>query len=266
MSSRRTGAVPNCPRILIRTEHARECTSRSWSLASNVPVRYHIPDLAVTNCTTTRPLTFKHGLTVLPPLGAFSGHPPIGMSAEEIQALGPGLASRMSFEQLKAASLMFNSISAATTEHNSNTIIGVRLVFANHLKSCIRMPAGGAGAGGSQQTGFEMELVTSDAASRIFEGWPNKESSRGGKSMSWELRSMEDMAAKLALQDPPAGWGAMQRSIRNHFVAQIHNCETARDMRETAVTRWGVSRETARDSARQRETAARQPRILRRFT
>jgi hypothetical protein len=31
-------------------------------------------------------------------------------------------------------------------------------------------------------------------------------------------------------------------------------------MRETAVSRWGVSRETARDSARQRETAARQPR------
>jgi len=53
------------------------------------------------------------------------------------------------------------------------------------------------------------------------------------------------------------------RSIRNQFVAQIHNCETARDMRETAVSRWGVSRETARDSARQRETArdsARQPR------
>jgi hypothetical protein len=45
------------------------------------------------------------------------------------------------------------------------------------------------------------------------------------------------------------------RSIRNQFVAQIHNCETARDMRETAVSRWGVSRETARDSARQRETA-----------
>ena len=132
------------------------------------------------------------------------------MSAEEVQALGPALASRMSTEQLEAASLMFNSIATATTEHNLNTIMGVRRVFTNHLKSCIRMPAGGAGAGGSQQTGFEMELVTSDAASRIFEGWPNKESSRGGKSMSWELRSMEDMAAKLALQDSPAGWGAMQ--------------------------------------------------------
>eukprot|EP00966_Prymnesium_polylepis_P062701 1455399-Prymnesium_polylepis.1 len=29
------------------------------------------------------------------------------------------------------------------------------------------------------------------------------------------------------------------RSIRNQFVAQIHKCETARDMRETAVSRWG---------------------------
>jgi hypothetical protein len=53
------------------------------------------------------------------------------------------------------------------------------------------------------------------------------------------------------------------RSKVNQYIAQIHNCETARDMRETAVSRWGVSRETARDSARQRETArdsARQPR------
>jgi hypothetical protein len=62
--------------------------------------------------------------------------------------------------------------------------------------------------------------------------------------------------------------GENRRSIRNQFVAQIHNCETARDMRETAVSRWGVSRETARDSVRQRETArdsARQPRILREY-
>ena len=44
---------------------------------------------------------------------------------------------------------------------------------------------------------------------------------------------------------------AAVRSIRNESVAQIHSCETARDMRETAVSRWGVSRETARDSARQ---------------
>jgi hypothetical protein len=132
------------------------------------------------------------------------------MSAEEVQALGPALASRMSTEQLEAASLMFNSIATATTEHNLNTIMGVRRVFTNHLKSCIRMPAGGAGAGGSQQTGFEMELITSDAASNIFASWPNKEVHHGGKSMSWELRSMEDLAAKLALEDSPAGWGAMQ--------------------------------------------------------
>ena len=39
------------------------------------------------------------------------------------------------------------------------------------------MPAGGASAGGSQQTGFEMELITAQAASRMFQGWPNRESS-----------------------------------------------------------------------------------------
>eukprot|EP00966_Prymnesium_polylepis_P071112 1651846-Prymnesium_polylepis.2 len=56
-----------------------------------------------------------------------------------------------------------------------------------------------------------------------------------------------------------ARWPAPPRSIRNQFVAHIHNCETARD---SCLTLGGQPRDTARDSARQRETAARQPRIL----
>eukprot|EP00966_Prymnesium_polylepis_P200141 4638221-Prymnesium_polylepis.1 len=39
------------------------------------------------------------------------------------------------------------------------------------------------------------------------------------------------------LASAPKDFGATERqlrSIRNRFVAQIHNCETARDMRETA--------------------------------
>ena len=130
------------------------------------------------------------------------------MSAEEVAALGPGLASLMSIEQLTEAFLLLNSISASTTQQNSNSMEAVRLVFMNHLHRCIRMPAGGATSGGSQQTGFEIELITSDAASRIFEGWPNREASSGGRRMSWELRSMDDLADKLALQT--AGWGGLQ--------------------------------------------------------
>jgi hypothetical protein len=131
------------------------------------------------------------------------------MTADEVAALGPGLASRMSMEQLEAASVLFNSLSISTTEQNSNPIADVHRVFMNHLQRCIRMPAGGATAGGSQQTGFEMELVTADAASAIFGSWPNHEASSHGRRVSWELRSMETLADKLALQDEPAGWGAM---------------------------------------------------------
>ena len=132
------------------------------------------------------------------------------MTAEEVAALGPALASRMSMEQLEAASVLFSSIAISTTNHNSIPIVDVRRVFMNHLQRCIRMPAGGATAGGSQQTGFEMELITADGASRMFEGWPNRESSSHGRSVSWELRSMEALSDKLALQDQPVGWGAMQ--------------------------------------------------------
>jgi hypothetical protein len=145
-----------------------------------------------------------------PPLRHLPGHPQISMTAAEVAALGPGLASRMSMDQLEAASVLFNSLSVSTTEQNSVSIADVRRVFMNHLSRCIRMPAGGATAGGSQQTGFEMELVTADCASRMFQGWPNRESSSDGRKMSWEFRSMETLADNLALQDQPAGWGALQ--------------------------------------------------------
>eukprot|EP00966_Prymnesium_polylepis_P059057 1369047-Prymnesium_polylepis.1 len=47
----------------------------------------------------------------------------------------------------------------------------------NHLKSIVRMPHGGAAGGGSQQAGFEMELVSSTGANALFAGWPNYQSS-----------------------------------------------------------------------------------------
>lgn len=129
------------------------------------------------------------------------------MSADEVAALGPGLASRMSREQLAEAALLFSSISISTTAHLLVPIPAVRLVFMNHLGRCIRMPAGGATAGGSQQTGFEMELMTADAATLMFGSWPNFESSHQGRKLSWELRSMTELADKLALEQ--TGWGAL---------------------------------------------------------
>ena len=130
------------------------------------------------------------------------------MTASEVAALGPGLASLMNREQLTAAYLLFNNIAVATTQNLVLPLTAVRNVFMNHLQRCIRMPAGGAAAGGSQQTGFEMELVTAAAASQMFASWPNHESSNYGNTQSWELRNMEDLAERLALEE--TGWGAMQ--------------------------------------------------------
>ena len=144
------------------------------------------------------------------------------MSAAEVAALGPGLASRMSTEQLTAATLLHNSISIATTEHMSVPLPAVRLVFMNHLQRCIRMPAGGATAGGSQQTGFEMEMITAEAANQMFKNWPNRESANNGRKLSWELRNMTDLAEQLALEE--TGWGCMQGKPMAIASGRTHHC------------------------------------------
>ena len=141
---------------------------------------------------------------------AFSGQPLIKMTATEVAALGTGLAALMSIEQLKAAAVLVASILDATTTQNVNSTMIVHRTFMNHLQRCIRMPAGGAHAGGSQQTGFEMELVSPCAASEMFASWPNAEVTGGGRRRSWELRTMQELADHLALEQSPAGWGALQ--------------------------------------------------------
>ena len=145
-----------------------------------------------------------------PPLVApfTSGHPPITMTTASVSALGPGLASRMSMEQLQAAYLLYSSINHVATNVNAMSLAATRQTFMNHLKSIVRMPHGGAAGGGSQQTGFEMELVSSTGANALFAGWPNYQSSHAGHRQSWELRSMEDLLL-LKLHEKPAGWGAM---------------------------------------------------------
>ena len=80
----------------------------------------------------------------------------------------------------------------------------------NHVQRCLRIPRGGANGGGSQQTGFEMEMVSACGASQLFAGWPNHQTNSSGSSQSWELRNMQDMADHLAFERKPAGWGALQ--------------------------------------------------------
>ena len=106
----------------------------------------------------------------------------------------------MSMQQLEAATQLLASIMAVSTTECVVPISIVRQTFMNHLQRCIRMPAGGALAGGSQQTGFEMEMVTPSAASVMFANWPNHQATSTGCRQSWELRSMQDLGDCLALE------------------------------------------------------------------
>ena len=69
----------------------------------------------------------------------------------------------------------------------------------------MKMPAGGAHSGGSQQTGFEMELMTAASSKAIFGQWPNFQRSKLG--MSWEARTMEECESVLCFEESLAGWG-----------------------------------------------------------
>ena len=131
------------------------------------------------------------------------------MPMSAVQELGPGLASLMSVAQLETAVLLYESIMTATEDWNSVSIQHVRTAFYSHLKACLRMSAGGASARGSQQTGFEMELISAIGITRLMDGWPNFERSEGGRRQSWELRTMEELAAHLKLEST-TDWGVMQ--------------------------------------------------------
>jgi hypothetical protein len=65
----------------------------------------------------------------------------------------------MSMEQLSEASLLYNAIITSTIEQNMNPMKVVRTTFMNHLQRCVRMPAGGAAAGGSQQSKQPTSLI-----------------------------------------------------------------------------------------------------------
>lgn len=136
-----------------------------------------------------------------------AGQALITMTPAEVQSLGTGLASRMSMGQLKAAVRLFDSLTTATAEQNTISIPHLRLAFLNHVKSCLRMPAGGATSGGSQQTGFEMELTSLIGVSQLLSSWPNHEMQNGGRRQSWELRSMDELAVHLDLES--TSWGAL---------------------------------------------------------
>ena len=115
----------------------------------------------------------------------------------------------MSLQQLEAASRLLATIQVSTQQNLINMEV-VRQTFMNHVQRCIRIPRGGANAGGSMQTGFDMELLSADGASQLLAGWPNHQTNASGTVHSWEIRNMQDMAIHMAFERKPAGWGALQ--------------------------------------------------------
>ena len=125
-------------------------------------------------------------------------------TAPEIEGMGLWVVDLLSDTQLAAAAERHHA--TATTKAFLMPVALVRQTWMNHWHRVMRMPAGGATAGGSMQTGFEMELLTASAARELMEGWPNQQDMRGG-GLSWEARTMEE-AGKL-LDFAKAGWGAL---------------------------------------------------------
>ena len=120
--------------------------------------------------------------------------------------MGLWVVDLLSESQLAAAAERFHA-SSAQNQQFLVPIALMRRTWANHWHRVMRMPAGGAHAGGSMQTGFEMEMVTAAAASELMTAWPNRQERAGG--VSWEARTMEQAGALLDFGKEPAKWGAL---------------------------------------------------------
>ena len=117
--------------------------------------------------------------------------------------MGAGLVELMTELQLKEAATKYFAKKGTPFKQNTINLRHLEQAWMNHWQRVMRMPAGGAHAGGAMQTGFEMELISSYGVHLLMEKWKNYESIRFGHS--WELRSMEEAAEALAFTK----WGLM---------------------------------------------------------
>ena len=80
--------------------------------------------------------------------------------------MGNSLIPLMTEEQLRAATEYYIRVGP-----RDQMMVGyrhVKQVMANHWRSCLKMPAGGGHAGGAQQSGFEMTLVSAVGVRKLF--------------------------------------------------------------------------------------------------
>ena len=74
---------------------------------------------------------------------------------EEVTSMGRGLLALMSKEQIKLAAVYHHSMSSVRKQYMVG-ILHLNQAWMNHWQRVMRMPAGGAHAGGAMQTDFEM--------------------------------------------------------------------------------------------------------------
>ena len=115
--------------------------------------------------------------------------------------MGLWVVDLLSDEQLTAAAERYHATIATTEQFLLVPLAGLHQQWFNHWHRCIRMPAGGAAAGGSMQTGFEMELIPRSAIDALMEGWPNFQEMRS--RCSWEVWTIEQAGELLNF----SGWG-----------------------------------------------------------
>ena len=90
--------------------------------------------------------------------------------------------------------------------HMSIPLSDVWAEFFRQMKSHMKTPRGGLAGGGSQQTTFEMPMVTKEGAEAMFGTWPKK---LGETDPCWELKTMTECDSYLAFQDSHTAraWG-----------------------------------------------------------
>jgi hypothetical protein len=115
--------------------------------------------------------------------------------------MGLWVVDLLSDEQLTAAAERYHATIATTEQFLLVPLAGLHQQWFTHWQRCIRMPAGGAAAGGSMQTGFEMELIPRSAIDALMEGWPNFQEMRS--RCSWEVWTIEQAGELLNF----SGWG-----------------------------------------------------------
>ena len=124
------------------------------------------------------------------------------LTKDEVTSMGAGLLVLMSREQVQAAAEYHHSTDSVRKQYMVG-LLHLNQAWKNHWQRVMRMPAGGAHAGGAMQTGFEMELISAYGIKLLMEGWPNYQSIRFGHS--WELRTMEEASQALAFTK----WGLL---------------------------------------------------------